>query len=102
MNWGIENTSYEEYLKDCKYRRHGLTHKIIEELYEEQNNSCAICKKTISLKRLEVDHNHKTRKLRGLLCHKCNLLLGYAKDNLKILQNAMNYIKNPPIHYREK
>lgn len=42
--------------------------------------------------RLALDHDHKTGKLRGLLCNKCNLILGYCNDNSKILKNLIKYL----------
>ena len=65
-----------------------------DELYIEQNGCCAICKKPENeLKKiLCVDHNHKTNKVRGLLCDKCNRGLGYFNDNIIFLNNAGNYL----------
>lgn len=40
-----------------------------------------------------IDHNHTTREIRGLLCNDCNLILGYAKDSIEILENAIKYIE---------
>lgn len=40
-----------------------------------------------------VDHDHVTGTIRGLLCSKCNTLLGMAKDNIAILENAIKYLK---------
>mgnify|MGYP002345384244 CR=1 FL=1 len=39
-----------------------------------------------------VDHCHKTNKVRGLLCYLCNSMLGKAKDNIDILNNAIKYL----------
>ncbi len=66
-----------------------------------QNDSCAICnKKEIECRNqrtkhygLYVDHNHKTDEIRGLLCHNCNLIIGHAKDNISLLNNAIKYLK---------
>lgn len=57
-------------------RKFGITTIIYDNMLKEQNNSCAICKKHTShfKKRLAVDHNHKTGKIRGLLCYRCNRL----------------------------
>lgn len=55
---------------------------------------CFICGITQDkLKRgLCVDHDHKTGKIRGLLCSPCNFILGFAKDEIEILTNAVAYL----------
>jgi len=63
-----------------------------------QNHCCEICGENVencekgSGNRLAVDHCHNTNKVRGLLCSACNILLGKAKDNISILQSAINYL----------
>lgn len=44
-------------------------------------------------KHFHIDHNHNTGKIRGLLCSKCNTLLGASKDNIDILKNAIKYLE---------
>jgi len=44
-------------------------------------------------RRLCVDHNHKTNKIRGLLCKDCNLILGFAKDSVGTLLTAVTYLR---------
>ena len=54
-----------------------------------QNYCCAICetdKPGKRAKRWFVDHDHKTNKVRKLLCHQCNLGLGHFKENVELLQ----------------
>lgn len=70
----INNTVSEKHLKE----RYQLTIEDYNKLFQEQQGCCAICGKHQSeLKhRLNVDHNHKTGKIRGLLCPKCNTALG--------------------------
>ena len=65
-----------------------------EALLQAQNNACAICLKSIeeSKRSLHVDHDHATDKVRGLLCTKCNLGLGYFKDNINNLDSAKTYL----------
>jgi hypothetical protein len=41
-----------------------------------------------------VDHDHTTKKVRGLLCRHCNLLLGYCEENVLVLQRAINYLNS--------
>jgi len=52
--------------------------------------TCQICNDTF--KKLVVDHDHKTNEVRGYLCRRCNVMLGMALDNTRILLNAIKYI----------
>lgn len=65
-----------------------------------QGGGCAICGRCPRTKRLAVDHDHATGRVRGLLCpgeDGCNVrLLGYVRDNVAILQAAIDYLTNPP------
>ena len=56
----------------------------------EQQNNCAIC--ILPMNPPCVDHNHSTGKIRMLLCHKCNTMIGLAKENKNILKRAIEYI----------
>lgn len=73
----------------------GATLEDFNTMFENQQGYCKICgKHQANLKRaLNVDHNHKTGKLRGLLCNSCNLGLGMFKDNLILLELAIKYLK---------
>lgn len=81
-----------------KYKlKYGITIQDYESLLKKQNNRCKICDTPISeLKRkhLDVDHNHITGKVRGLLCNNCNRGIGYFKDNINILRKVINYLKD--------
>ena len=82
-------------------RMHGLTYDQYQKMFEKQKNVCKICKqpetrrsrKEGDICRLVVDHCHSTLKVRGLLCHSCNLMLGASKDSPEILQAAIRYLK---------
>ena len=65
-----------------------------ERLSAQQNGLCAICHGTDVTKKLAVDHDHVTGKIRGLLCSSCNLALGMFEDNPGYLHSAMNYLEN--------
>ena len=61
-----------------------------------QERRCRICKtheKNLVRKLLCIDHDHTTGKVRELLCNSCNTGLGCFKDNPKLLQKAINYLK---------
>lgn len=60
-------------------------------LKERQENKCAICKQEFSSTPC-VDHDHKTGKVRGLLCQKCNKIMGQFNDNVSTFQNAVIYL----------
>lgn len=81
--------------KDMK-RRYGLSLEAHEHLLVEQGGGCAICGATKGSKkseRLFVDHDHETGEVRGLLCHCCNFMLGYAKDNPANLRRGIQYLE---------
>jgi|ERR1035437_2512659 hypothetical protein len=73
---------------------YGITLKDYNILLKKQNNKCAICPtKYTKNKILCVDHNHKTGKVRGLLCHDCNKGLGLFKDRLQITRKVVLYLE---------
>lgn len=76
-------------------RKFGITTEQYSQYLIKQNDSCAICGKesSESKRRLAVDHNHKTGKIRGLLCKDCNIALGLFKDDIKLLEKSISYLK---------
>lgn len=68
---------------------YGISIKDYENLLNKQNNKCLICGEE---KSLYVDHDHKTGKIRGLICHACNLGLGFFRDNINRLNQAISYL----------
>jgi hypothetical protein len=86
--------------KRPKYRQYDLmgTYRItIEEwnsLFESQGRVCAICSTDKSGGRnWNLDHDHKTKKNRAILCAHCNLMLGHSLDNPEILDRAAEYLR---------
>jgi hypothetical protein len=83
---------------DCRQSQRQVTNISTFEyakLLVEQNNACAICGvEATELKReLSVDHNHETNKIRGLLCHHCNIGLGNFRDSTTLLSVAIEYLE---------
>lgn len=78
------------------YRSYGISKEDYEKLLIDQNYSCAICKnqdsQTSVTNWLFVDHCHQTGKIRGLLCNQCNCGIGAFKDDIDIIQNAIDYL----------
>jgi hypothetical protein len=71
--------------------RYGMSLAEYDALVERCGGSCEICGRA-SEGRLFVDHCHSSEKIRGLLCRKCNLAIGYVEDNVTTLQNAIAYL----------
>ena len=72
---------------------YGITSAQYDKLLVKQKGSCAICKSIPTKKRLAVDHDHSTGKIRGLLCHPCNAAIGLFKDNTDFLLEAKRYLE---------
>lgn len=77
-------------------RHYHLTPQEYDAMFEKQGGKCLGCGKyQYELKRrLDVDHNHQTREVRGLLCRSCNLTLGYVQDNIETLESLIKYLKS--------
>lgn len=81
-------------------RKFGLSPEGFKQMQDSQGNKCAICRKEESGRRsktdvstLSVDHCHATGKIRGLLCNKCNSMLGMIDDDKSILKAAVEYLE---------
>jgi hypothetical protein len=72
--------------------RYGITPDDYDRMHREQGGVCAICKTAGIRKRLNVDHCHRTKKVRGLLCDNCNHGLGKFKDDVELLAVAQQYL----------
>ena len=82
--------------RDLK-RKYGLTFAEYDKMLTEQKHSCAICGTSKAGGKhgsFMVDHDHKTGKVRGLLCKSCNIALGELGDNVQTLQNMIKYLKH--------
>ena len=77
--------------KSMLKHKYGLTHEDYERMYQAQDGRCAICKQPFD--NLCVDHNHKTGRVRGLLCVPCNAALGSFKDDVQHLRRAILYLE---------
>lgn len=74
-----------------KARRHGLTMVEYNQLVDQKNGKCWICDE-VPTGYLNVDHDHVTGKVRGMLCLGCNTALGSLKDRVDLLEKAIKYL----------
>lgn len=72
---------------------YGISYGTYQRLLQEQDGVCAICKRPERDRRLSVDHDHSTKKVRGLLCRRCNAGLGHFDDSPKRIVRALIYLK---------
>ncbi len=77
--------------------RYGLTEQNIQEILNRQNGCCGVCKDPLAMgPNMHIDHDHSLGRkngLRGLLCRSCNLGLGHARENERILMSAIEYLR---------
>jgi len=89
----------QRFRADLMYRYRITVEKFLEML-EEQGRSCPICDTELKPgtpdrngpNKPVVDHCHDNGTVRGLLCHRCNLLIGHARNNTDILHRAIVYL----------
>lgn len=78
--------------KMFEYRRHqkyGVSPEKQRQMLDDQDHLCAICKKR---EKLQLDHCHKTKKVRAFLCRGCNLGIGHLGDDVQVLIEAARYL----------
>ena len=73
-------------------RKYDITQEEYEEILEKQEGNCFICHESPDKRLLAVDHNHDTGKVRGLLCHKCNTVIGLLNEDKERFQRAIAYL----------
>jgi hypothetical protein len=92
-----KEASHQQLIK----RLYNMTPEQYKQMAIEQDNKCAICKKpenvkdhrTGKVRYLAVDHDHKTNKIRQLLCRRCNAGMGIFEDDTELLQTVVQYLQ---------
>lgn len=81
-------------VRNSKYlKKYGISAQDVADMRKNQEGKCAICEDELQGGIFTcVDHNHKTGKVRALLCRPCNLLLGNARESQKVLGQAIEYL----------
>jgi hypothetical protein len=77
----------EKYLK-----KYGISYDDKLEMLERVGYKCEICGSSVSIEDSQLDHDHATGDVRGILCMNCNMLLGHAKDDVNILKRAIEWL----------
>lgn len=83
---------YLHYRRSNLKKLYGISLEQYDELYEQQEGRCAICRGAHEV--LVVDHDHETGEIRGLLCHNCNRSLGLMGEDPAVLRAAADYLED--------
>lgn len=75
-------------------RRYGITSQEAEALKATQGGLCAVCRKAEAT---QVDHDHETGRVRGILCLHCNAGMGAFRDDPRLIYHAIDYLSTIPI-----
>lgn len=89
----IKSQRFKYYIKS----KFGICIETYEKMLSDHNHQCAICgykqpEHAEAHDKLYVDHNHTTNEIRGLLCMNCNSALGHFREDLTILEKAVQYM----------
>ena len=92
---GVYKAKSPEDVRNANLKRlYGITRADWDAMLASQGGLCAICKTSEPGKKgFHVDHSHDTGKVRGLLCHGCNLGIGHLRDDPAIVAAALLYLQ---------
>ena len=99
-NWKGGRSSlvpYQNKISSLK-TKYNITETDFRDMMDRQKGCCAICKKSLvnpnfNKHNCHIDHDHKSLRVRGLLCHYCNLSLGGFEDSINNLREAIRYLE---------
>lgn len=82
--------------------RYGLSRQQWHAIRAKESYKCMICgiSEHAINRPLMVDHCHRNKRVRGVLCRHCNTLLGMAKDKIRVLRAAIKYLKTNKRGYK--
>lgn len=87
----------QKYCKKCstdgrafsRFKLYGITPPDQKKLLEKQGGHCALRSRSVSV----IDHDHKTNRLRGFLCRKCNMSLSMIEEDVTWVDRALKYLE---------
>jgi hypothetical protein len=103
--YSLENTTLDKnrhrVCKTCaaersrlnRFHKYGMTEETFNALLDKQDGKCAICAQTmVNSKDIHIDHFHDTGQVRGILCKRCNVGIGFLNDSPALLIAAAEYL----------
>lgn len=105
LKWQDDNPDKKQKAsRKFSYKKINFTEKEYDVMLAAQNSKCAICDSEFAgltrsgnNARLSVDHEHDTGIVRGLLCKRCNMGLGYFGDSPELLNKAIAYLNKSKV-----
>jgi hypothetical protein len=85
------NKTYEE-ARGSRIRSYGISVEEYDQMLEDQGGTCYICGEPPQSRALDIDHCHKSGKVRGLLCSNHNRALGLLGDDPALLLKSIEYL----------
>ncbi len=89
------NKCNKEYIRKHNLKRYGISIDEYNDMFAKQEGKCGICgtHQSGEKRALDVDHDHDTGKVRGLLCNACNKAIGLLNEDISILERAAEYLE---------
>lgn len=97
QKWQRENPEKVEAIRRRRQaKRYGITVQALEAVQNSRTGNCMICRKPWKpgTRKHAADHCHKTGRVRGALCSKCNVGIGLFEDDTVRLQAAIDYLNS--------
>ena len=89
-----KRAKFTDYYKTYRLKAYGLTQADYHRMLDAQGWKCVLCSVSFEDKRkICIDHCHNSKKVRGLLCHNCNLFLGNAQDDPDLMRRGAEYVE---------
>ncbi len=98
---------FRRHVRKSQLKGYGITEAEYEQMWRRQGGACANpdCRAVfppysndgIMRTKLQIDHDHVTGRVRGLLCQRCNSALGYMRDDIPRLRGLIEYLAAGPI-----
>ncbi len=77
-----------------KLKKYGITDVEYQKIIKTQNNRCEVCgNEEKERPKMPIDHNHATGKFRGVICSRCNRVLGAVDDEATLLRKLAEYLE---------
>jgi hypothetical protein len=93
----------DKFQKSGRFARYGITAEDFDRMWKSQRGRCGICAGVLSNERahggckVNIDHDHRDGRVRGLLCSRCNSGIGLLRDDPRLLRRAAKWVKSLPL-----